>query len=354
MLASNQTNPLARILLIAGVFAGACLVGYFATVAALDLTVPAPSPTINVVAANVTATLTPSRPITPTLVQVAAKPSPFPTTKQPTNPEPFIAAHQFLFARPLPVDADTPYPSPVYLYGTTQLFALQVHHGNDFDLNPRGMKILAVANGTIVTAGDDNEPICGQPNANTLCGPTAGFYGNVVAIQLDLPQGDQPTFAFYGHLETLGVTRGDHVKTGDQIGTLGDTGTSALGPHLHLEARVDVNDYSHTRNPGLWVRPLPGRGILAGAATDSNGLPLRAWVVDLYRAERPDVYWLGTETYQRDDKPAVNSDKNLGENFVMPDLQIGKYIVVLRQGQHSFTRTVTIEEGEITFLPIGF
>ena len=354
MRASSHTNALARYLLFAAVFAGACLAGYLVTTGALNPVLISPSPTT--VTNTRTSTTIPavkdSEAQTPT--EVTARPSQFPTIRQPVTQEPFIAARQFLFARPLPADANTPYPSPVYLYGTTQLFALQVHHGNDFDLNPLGMKILAVADGTVVTAGDDNEPICGQPNSASQCGPTPGFYGNVIALQLEQGLPNKPIYAFYAHMESLIVKKGDRVKTGDQIGTLGDSGSSALGPHLHLETRVGVNDYSHTRNPGLWVKPLPGRGILAGSATDINGQPFRAWIVDLYRAERPDLYWLGTETYQRDDKPAVNSDDNLGENFVMPDLQIGKYIVIVRQGQRTLSRTITVEEGKITFLPIGF
>ena len=41
----------------------------------------------------------------------------------------------------------------------------------------------------------------------------------------------------YMHLTALAVNPGDEVEAGDIIGTLGNTGTTASGPHLHLEFR---------------------------------------------------------------------------------------------------------------------
>jgi hypothetical protein len=43
----------------------------------------------------------------------------------------------------------------------------------------------------------------------------------------------------YMHLTSLAVKSGDTVEAGDIIGTLGNTGTTASGPHLHLEFRTD-------------------------------------------------------------------------------------------------------------------
>jgi hypothetical protein len=44
----------------------------------------------------------------------------------------------------------------------------------------------------------------------------------------------------YMHLDALAVESGDTVAAGDVIGTLGNTGTTTSGPHLHLEFRTDV------------------------------------------------------------------------------------------------------------------
>ena len=58
-------------------------------------------------------------------------------------------------------------------------------------------------------------------------------YGTLVRIR----QSDGKE-AFYGHLQKAGVTEGDFVKAGQQIGTVGRTGR-ATGYHLHFELRED-------------------------------------------------------------------------------------------------------------------
>ena len=57
-------------------------------------------------------------------------------------------------------------------------------------------------------------------------------YGKHVAID----NGHHIT-SIYGHLDTIGVTKGDPVDAGTIIGTRGTTGWST-GPHLHFEIRV--------------------------------------------------------------------------------------------------------------------
>ncbi|MEI2689297.1 MAG: hypothetical protein V9H69_06110 [Anaerolineae bacterium] len=46
----------------------------------------------------------------------------------------------------------------------------------------------------------------------------------------------------------------------------------ALGPHVHIEVRVGVNDYDHTRNPEFWLEPLPEpRRASAGRVLTADG-----------------------------------------------------------------------------------
>lgn len=56
-------------------------------------------------------------------------------------------------------------------------------------------------------------------------------YGNYIKIK----QGDVLTV--YAHCEKLKVSKGDEVKQGDVIATVGSTGKST-GPHLHFEIRL--------------------------------------------------------------------------------------------------------------------
>ena len=89
-----------------------------------------------------------------------------------------------------------------------------VHTGLDF-AGPVGTPILAAASGKVVSTGYE------------------GAYGNQVII--DHGDGYQTT---YNHLSGIGVSVGDKVSTGDQIGKRGSTGNST-GAHLHFEVTKD-------------------------------------------------------------------------------------------------------------------
>ncbi|MER5970640.1 M23 family metallopeptidase [Streptomyces sp. NPDC002055] len=87
------------------------------------------------------------------------------------------------------------------------------HSGQDFVV-PTGTSVKATHSGTVVEAG------------------WGGSYGNNIVIK----HGDK-TYTQYGHLSTLGVSAGQTVKTGQEIGKSGSTGNST-GPHLHFETRT--------------------------------------------------------------------------------------------------------------------
>ncbi|MFC4949678.1 M23 family metallopeptidase [Pseudonocardia sp. GCM10023141] len=91
-----------------------------------------------------------------------------------------------------------------------------------------GDDILSVADGTVVSTQDGQpEQVPGAlPAGQTV--QTAG--GNNVVVDI----GDG-RFAFYAHLQpgSLTVHPGDHVRTGDVLGKLGNTGNTDA-PHLHF------------------------------------------------------------------------------------------------------------------------
>lgn len=101
------------------------------------------------------------------------------------------------------------------------------HHGMDFVARV-GTPIYATADGTIIIASNS-------------------FYGYGKYIKINHGY-DYHTA--YGHMHELNVKKGDIVKRGDIIGTVGNTGLST-GPHIHYEVilknkRVNpINYYFH-------------------------------------------------------------------------------------------------------------
>jgi hypothetical protein len=151
-------------------------------------------------------------------VTTGATPAPAPGQNPNPRPNHVLAnpSYVFPFAYGAPYEpySDT-MGDPRYYDGKT--FA---HEGTDI-LAPKGTPILAVASGTIVRYG-----------WNTL-----GGYR--LTIQLD----DQPSYRFYyAHMDRYasGIYQGAHVKAGQVIGYVGNTGEGPertegkFVPHLHF------------------------------------------------------------------------------------------------------------------------
>lgn len=96
------------------------------------------------------------------------------------------------------------------------------HQGVDFTPGA-GTPIYAIADGVVEEHSGDSQ---------------WESFGNHVVIQHSIP--GQNVESLYAHMIAGSSTLqpGDHVKVGDFIGLVGDTG-SATGPHLHLEVHID-------------------------------------------------------------------------------------------------------------------
>ena len=95
------------------------------------------------------------------------------------------------------------------VYGTTRF-----HAGVDID-GACGQAIFAAEDGTVLSAGYN------------------GGYGNATVID----HGDGLS-TLYGHQSSIGVSAGQSVERGQQIGLVGTTGLST-GCHLHFEVRIN-------------------------------------------------------------------------------------------------------------------
>ncbi|MCM2411240.1 MULTISPECIES: M23 family metallopeptidase [unclassified Streptomyces] len=108
------------------------------------------------------------------------------------------------------------------------------HSGIDFHA-ASGSTVVAVGAGTVVEAG------------------WGGAYGNNIVLRMT-----DGTYTQYGHLSSIGVSVGQSIGQGQQIGLSGSTGNST-GPHLHFEARTtpsygsDMDPVAYLRSHGVTV-----------------------------------------------------------------------------------------------------
>ena len=80
--------------------------------------------------------------------------------------------------------------------------------------------------------GITGEPVYTRAPGKVVRAGMWGWYGNMVEI--DHGMGIRTRYA---HLDKIFVRRGETVRAGDRIGSVGSTGRST-GSHLHYEIRV--------------------------------------------------------------------------------------------------------------------
>jgi hypothetical protein len=125
-----------------------------------------------------------------------------------------------------------------------------------------GTPIHAAADGVVVNLYDDAEEQV--PGADPKGITTENIGGNMLVI--DIGGG---AFAFYAHMQrgSLKVKLGDHVKTGQVIGLLGNTGNTSA-PHLHFHVMDGPSPLDANGLPYVFTR-FSSRGVLAPGDDDA-------------------------------------------------------------------------------------
>lgn len=136
---------------------------------------------------------------------------------------------------PVGMPLDAAYVTSMYGKRTNPFgFASHFHTGVDF-ANVIGTPIKAAADGVVLNAGGDSSG-----------------YGLFVRILHK-----HGFVTLYAHCNRVLVSRGDEIKRGQVIATLGESG-SATGPHLHYEVRmlkeVGLNPSFVSLNPWPFVK----------------------------------------------------------------------------------------------------
>ncbi|MBA2564088.1 MAG: M23 family metallopeptidase [Gemmatimonadetes bacterium] len=249
----------------------------------------------------------------------------------------------FWFRRPIDA-SDNPHLDQTYTYGSTMGGNFQQHQGVELN-NPAGTPVHAIGDGIVIFAG------------------TAEAGANAVAIRHDRRLASSHVFSTYYHNADLTVRAGQRVRAGDVIGHVGSTGR-ATNDHLHLEIRtlptpdsaaVDmVFRYPRgTRNPQLWIAPLPGTGAIAGTVRDARGRRVRG--ARVYGVTKPlprETPFSFAETYE----DRAHPDPVFGEDFAIGDVPAGEYVLGVEiEGVRVF-RKVRVDPGRVTqveFRPPG-
>ncbi|HUP90199.1 MAG TPA: peptidoglycan DD-metalloendopeptidase family protein [Longimicrobiales bacterium] len=241
------------------------------------------------------------------------------------------------FERPIRDGEGNPYIDQTYRYGSTMGGNFQQHQGVEFN-NPAGTPVHPIAPGVVVFAGP------AEAGANT------------VAIRHDTRIGENYLFSVYYHNSSLTTKVGDRVSTNDVIARVGNSGR-ATNDHMHLEVHVAPSTDSSkivnpaerfpafTTNPQLWIRPMPGTGIVAGRVRDAQGKPVPgARVHGLVLAFPEETPFSFAETY----RDRAHSTPGYDEDFAVSDVPAGTYLIGIEIAGAKVWRRVRVEADRVT------
>lgn len=118
----------------------------------------------------------------------------------------------------------------------------RMHNGIDIaNGNCWGDKIIAIADGVVTTYSNSCKHNYGKKPVRNCCG---SGYGNYITINHGTKNG-KTYVAYYAHMASIVVKKGQRVKKGQIVGYIGSTGRST-GAHLHFGVAVN----------GSWVNPM--------------------------------------------------------------------------------------------------
>ncbi|NNK49424.1 MAG: hypothetical protein HKP01_11160, partial [Gemmatimonadetes bacterium] len=127
--------------------------------------------------------------------------------------------------------------------------------------------------------------------------------------------------------------------------------------HLHLEVHTtpdddvlavvdpDVRYPPYSRNPQLWLQPLPGTGVIAGRVFDSAGEPVPgARIYGVTKPQPIETPFSFAETYE----DRANPDPVFGEHFAIGDVPIGEHVLGVEIEGAKVFRKLLVEEEKVT------
>jgi hypothetical protein len=112
---------------------------------------------------------------------------------------------------------------------------------------------------------DLGDPVYAVAHGRVVASQAFATWGNVVLIEHRLPSG-QTVWSQYAHLQQRLVRKGDIVRRGERIGTIGKGEANHDSAHLHFEIRLKKLPASKRG----WVRPEDRDKVLAAYAHPTN------------------------------------------------------------------------------------
>ena len=117
------------------------------------------------------------------------------------------------------------------------------------------------------------------------------------------------------------------------------------GKDVALVVDPEVRYPPYTRNPQLWIEPLPGTGAIAGRVLGADGEPVAgARVYGIVKPEPRETPFAFAET----SKDRAHPDPVFGDNFAFGDVPAGEWVLGVEiEGERVF-RKVRVEAGKVT------